>query len=75
MADSKLKSLTIIPMGSPPKEEAPAEEKSEEKEEDGLRESFDEFVAAMAADDSDGAFEALRNFVDMCAMKSAGGEY
>ncbi len=69
----KLKSLTIIPMG---KEEAPpAAEKSEEKEEDGLRDMFDEFVAAMAADDSDGAFEALKNFVDTCAMKSVGDDY
>lgn len=45
----------------------------EEESEDGLRETFDEFMMALKAGDDDAAFEALRNFTDMCAMKA--GDY
>jgi hypothetical protein len=41
--------------------------------EDGTREAFDEFKMAMDAGDSDAAYEALKNFTEMCAMKA--GDY
>lgn len=63
-----LNALVIAPMGKK-KEEEPAEEESS----DGLRETFDEFEAAMSAGDSDAAFEALKNFCEMCALKA--GDY
>jgi hypothetical protein len=69
-----LKSITIMPMGKlggEDKEEAP----KENEEEDGLREAFDEFKSAMDEKDDDAAFEALKNFCDMCAMKSSKDEY
>jgi hypothetical protein len=62
-----LNALVIGPMGKK------HEEMEEEESSDGLREAFDEFEAATAAGDSDAAFEALRNFTDMCAMKA--GDY
>lgn len=62
-----LSALVLSPMGK--KEESEPEEESS----DGLREAFDEFEAAMNAGDSDAAFEALKNFCEMCAMKA--GDY
>lgn len=54
---------------------APKAEEKEEPAEDesGLRDAFDEFEMAMKAGDSNAAFEALKNFTDMCAMKA--GDY
>ena len=69
-----LKSLTIVPMGSPAKAEE-AKEEPKEDDGDGLRESYDEFVEAFNEGDHDMAYAALKDFVDMCAMKSTGGEY
>jgi hypothetical protein len=40
-----------------------------EESEDGLREAFDEFKSALDEKDDDAAFEALKNFTSMCAMK------
>lgn len=63
-----LNALVIAPMGKKEKEEPEAEES-----EDGTREAFDEFMTAMQANDSDAAYEALKNFTEMCAMKA--GDY
>jgi hypothetical protein len=64
-----LNALVIAPMGKGKEKEMPESEESE----DGLRETFDEFMEAFRAGDDDAAFEALRNFTDMCAMKA--GDY
>jgi hypothetical protein len=62
-----LNALVIAPMGKKKEEEA------EEESSDGLREAFDEFKMALDSGDDDAAFEALKNFTDMCAMKA--GDY
>lgn len=67
-----LNALVIAPMGKK-SEESDEPKKEDEGSEDGLREAFDEFMTAMKANDSDGAFEALKNFSSMCAMKA--GDY
>lgn len=61
-----LNALVIAPMGKGKEKEAPEAEEPE----DGLREAFDEFEAAV---DSDARFEALKNFCEMCALKA--GDY
>ena len=66
-----LNALVIGPMGNKHKDSM-MEEKSED-DDSGLRESYDEFRAAFDAGDDDAAFEALKNFTDMCAMKA--GDY
>ena len=66
-----LNALVIAPMGKGKEEDK--EEPAKEESEDGLREAFDEFAVAMKAGDDDAAFEALKNFTDMCAMKA--GDY
>ena len=62
-----LNALVIAPMGKGKEEEkeGPVKEESE----DGLRETFDEFMSAMQSGDDDGAFEAFKSFVEQCAMK------
>jgi hypothetical protein len=65
-----LNALVIAPMGKGKEKEEPM---AEEPEGDGTREAFDEFKAAMDAGDSDAAYEALKNFTEMCAMKA--GDY
>lgn len=64
-----LNALVIAP-GPMKKDDEKAEGESDDS---GLRDSFDEFMAAMKAGDDDAAFEALKNFTDMCAMKA--GDY
>jgi hypothetical protein len=70
-----LKTLTITPMLEHDDEEKAEPKDMKESDEDGLRESFDEFLSAMDAKDDDAAFEALKNFTDMCAMKSTKDGY
>ena len=65
-----LNALVIAPMGKGKEED---KEPAKEESEDGLREAFDEFAVAMKAGDDDAAFEAMKNFVDICAMKA--GDY
>lgn len=67
-----LNALAIAPMGKKSEESDEPKEHSE-GDEDGLRETFDEFMSALKAGDEDAAFDALRNFTDMCAMKA--GDY
>lgn len=62
-----LKSITIMPMGKDMGGDK--EPDKEEENEDGLREAFDEFKSALDEKDDDAAFEALKNFTSMCAMK------
>ena len=67
-----LKELSIaIPVGKMGgKSEEMGEPKDhKEEDEDGLREAFDEFKSALEDKDDDAAFEALKNFTSMCAMK------
>lgn len=65
---SRLKSLTIIPMG---KGEEPEPKKEEEVDEDGMRDSFDEFADAVGIgeDVRDSAFEALKGLIEQCCAK------
>jgi hypothetical protein len=65
-----LNALVIAPMGKGKEKEEPM---AEEPEGDGMREAFDEFSMAMKSGDDDAAFEALRNFCEMCALKA--GDY